>query len=251
MRIDYSTIEIPDKGIIPSCDYSRYLVVLRGSGIYRSKEGSASVSLHDFFTIPQDTTGTMESDSGKPFLLGSVEIQDHNSTSQSISVLSSEDTEIARRIFFLGLDIQECELPYFDIVKAALHQLMFSALMAAGLAGNTMNKGVFSVIQDINHHFTETDYDVRGAIEKSGYTMNHFRNLFRKEIGVTPTEFVNARRLDRAEEMFAQYKDRIPIKDVALQCGFQDPYYFSRQFKKRRGISPQAYIQELKQQENH
>lgn len=251
MWMDYSTIEIPDKGEIPSCGYFRYMVVLRGSGTFVWGDHPFEVALHSFFTIPQETVGRMEGKNGQPVLLGSIEIRDHNSTSQGVTVLSAEATEIARRIFFLGLDIQECELPYYDTVKAALHQMMFAALMAAGLATNTMNKGVFAVIQDINHHFTETDYDVRKAIEQSGYTMNHFRNIFRKEIGITPTEFVTARRLDRAEELFSQVKDRIPVKDVALQCGFQDPYYFSRQFKKRRGISPQAYIRELKEQEVH
>ena len=149
----------------------------------------------------------------------------------------------------MGLDLQECSLPYYDPVKAALHQLMFSTLVAAGLQGTAVNKNVFAVIQDINDHFTEADYDVRKAIGRSGYSINHFRNIFRKEVGVTPAEFVNARRLDRAEELFAQFKDRIPVKNVAAQCGFQDPYYFSRQFKKRRGISPQAYIRELKENE--
>ena len=152
MWMDYSTIEVPDHGVISPCSFYRYLVVLRGGGSFRSGDIHVPVSLHNFFTLPQGWEGRMESDTGKPFLLGSVEIHDHNSTSQQIMVLPEEDTEVARRIFFLGLDVQDCALPYYDTVKAALHQLMFSVLMAAGLQADTINKSVFAAFRPTHGH---------------------------------------------------------------------------------------------------
>ena len=122
---------------------------------------------------------------------------------------------------------------------------MFSALIAGNLRARTMNTQVYDVIMDINEHFLETDYDVRQVIERTGYTVNHFRKLFRDETGVTPTDFVTIRRVDRAIELFQLYKDHIPIKDIAFQVGYQDPYYFSRQFKQRTGKSPQQFVSEL------
>lgn len=32
-----------------------------------------------------------------------------------------------------------------------------------------------------------------------------------------------------------------PIKSVAIETGYRDPYYFSRVFKKSMGISPEKY----------
>jgi YesN/AraC family two-component response regulator len=32
-----------------------------------------------------------------------------------------------------------------------------------------------------------------------------------------------------------------PVKAVALEIGYRDPYYFSRIFKKSMGISPDKY----------
>lgn len=32
-----------------------------------------------------------------------------------------------------------------------------------------------------------------------------------------------------------------PIKTVAMETGYRDPYYFSRVFKKSMGISPEKY----------
>ena len=244
MKMDFSTIQVPNNGTIFPTDCFRYMVLLKGNGIFITPGISVHLERHCFFTIPQNIEGTLTSTSDSDFLLGSIEIRDHRSTAQKVSVLPAEDTEFARKLFYFGLDLQDCTLPYYDAVNASLYRLMFSALLAAGLLSNTMNAEVFMVIDDINHHFTEPDYDVRKIIEKTGYTDNHFRKLFKKEIGVSPTEFVNNRRLDLAEELFAQYHDRISIKDVAVQCGFLDPYYFSRQLKKRRGISPQTFIKE-------
>lgn len=36
------------------------------------------------------------------------------------------------------------------------------------------------------------------------------------------------------------------VQDIAAKCGFRDPYYFSRVFKARLGISPSMYIENQK-----
>ena len=36
------------------------------------------------------------------------------------------------------------------------------------------------------------------------------------------------------------------VSDIALLCGFSDPLYFSKVFKKRMGISPRAHINEIR-----
>ena len=248
MRMDFSTISVADNGVIPPTDCVRYMTVLKGNGTFCAGDISVQVERHCFFTIPQDTEGQLKSSSDSDFLLGCIEIRDYRSTGQKISVLPPEDTEFVRNLFYMGLDLQDCTIPYYDTVNTALYRLMFTALIAAGLLSNTMNSDVFMVIDNINHHFTEPDYDVRKVIEKTSYTDNHFRKIFKSEIGVSPTEFITIRRLDQAEELLTQYRDRIPIKDIAIQCGFQDPYYFSRLFKKSRGISPQTFINELMSQ---
>ena len=36
------------------------------------------------------------------------------------------------------------------------------------------------------------------------------------------------------------------ISEIAFQCGFEDPYYFSRLFKQLEGISPMQYYNNSK-----
>jgi AraC-like DNA-binding protein len=37
------------------------------------------------------------------------------------------------------------------------------------------------------------------------------------------------------------YFSELPVKDIAYSYGIEDPYYFSRIFKKIMGVSPQQY----------
>ena len=254
MWMDYSTILMYDKDMLEPCAFRRYIIILRGNGGLSIHDHEYTLNQHDAIIIPPDTKGRWISRDSRhnSVLLGCMELRDTVAVAASvnISIIHGENTDLIRRVFYLGLDTQDSEDPNFDSVNSAIHQLMFASLIAADLKTRIMNPQVYLVITDINHHFTEVDYDVRKVIEQTGYTANHFRKLFRKESGVTPIEFIMQRRLDRSVELFQQFKNRIPIKEIAWQSGYKDPYYFSRQFKKTFNISPQKYVERLLQQDN-
>lgn len=70
-------------------------------------------------------------------------------------------------------------------------------------------------------------------------SVSHYTNHFRKLTGMTPISFFNDLKIRKASELLHE-PDR-KIKDIANILGFEDPYYFSRWFKKTMGISPAAY----------
>lgn len=248
MRMDYSTIEMHDNEMLPPCSTRRYILVLRGGAAIHIENREIALAMHDIIIVPPETDALFRinpADGRQTLLLGCIEMSDTEMTSNSIDLITAENTELVRRIFYLGLDVQDINDPYYDSVNSAINQLMFSALIAADLKTHAINPQVYAVITDINKHFTDVDYNVREVIDRTGYSVNHFRKLFREEVGLTPTEFVTLRRLDKAVELFQQFKERIPVKEIARQCGYQDPFYFSRQFKNRFKMSPQQYVSQL------
>lgn len=44
------------------------------------------------------------------------------------------------------------------------------------------------------------------------------------------TDYITKKRMARAKQLMA--KGNAKLKDIALEIGYQDPYYFSRIFKK-------------------
>lgn len=65
----------------------------------------------------------------------------------------------------------------------------------------------------------------------------------KKYYGKTVTDFIQLHVLDAARKELALSAKS--IKEIALELGFDDPYYFSRLFKKASGMSPETYRQRL------
>jgi len=65
----------------------------------------------------------------------------------------------------------------------------------------------------------------------------HLSRQFKKDTGISFSEYVNLQRLKKAEEMLTSGK-RESVTNIAHMCGFNDSNYFSAGFKKMYGVSP-------------
>ena len=72
-----------------------------------------------------------------------------------------------------------------------------------------------------------------------GITVSHFIRSFKSEYGMTPNEYRLNYRISKAVSLLRMTD--LSVQDIAYQCGFDDPFYFSRIFKKRVGITPSKY----------
>lgn len=72
-----------------------------------------------------------------------------------------------------------------------------------------------------------------------GLSKFHFAKKFQKQIGVSPVKYFLELKIKHACELID--RTNLSIKEVANQLGYDDPYYFSRLFKKIMGLSPKAY----------
>ena len=63
-----------------------------------------------------------------------------------------------------------------------------------------------------------------------GVTPEHVNALFRKELGVTPTQFIHRERVLRAYRFLRD--EGCSVKEAATRVGFDDPFYFSRVFRR-------------------
>lgn len=80
------------------------------------------------------------------------------------------------------------------------------------------------------------------AATEVGWSSDHLRHMFRMVLEIPPHRVQNAARVRQAKEMLLM--ESLPIAEVALRCGFEDPCYFSRAFKKECGLSPSAFVKQ-------
>ena len=78
-----------------------------------------------------------------------------------------------------------------------------------------------------------------GLASVSGLSTSRFSHLFRRQTGLTPLQFLERQRLDRACQLL-DFTAR-PIAAIAAEVGFENPFYFTLRFKRHTGFSPREY----------
>ena len=76
-----------------------------------------------------------------------------------------------------------------------------------------------------------------------GYVPSYVSMLFRREYGVSPSEYLTGIRIEQAKRMLLETPNAL-IRDVALQVGFKSQHHFSRTFKNHEGVWPSDFVHE-------
>lgn len=71
------------------------------------------------------------------------------------------------------------------------------------------------------------------------YHANHLNRIVKQVTGLSVHQLIIEYRLNLAKELLVY--SRKPIESIALECGYENPNYFSKLFKQRYGISPKDY----------
>jgi AraC-like DNA-binding protein/quercetin dioxygenase-like cupin family protein len=70
-------------------------------------------------------------------------------------------------------------------------------------------------------------------------SVSFFCRKFKQDTGYAPIEYFNHLRIQRACQLL--HFSNLRVNEVATQLGMDDPFYFSRLFKKQMGVSPAEY----------
>lgn len=91
----------------------------------------------------------------------------------------------------------------------------------------------------------ERDISVEELADICSLNKIYFSNKFARHMGISPSQFVINRRLEKAMELikFSNYS----LKEIAYKSGFQNNLYFSRIFKKKIGMTPTEFKNKIKE----
>ena len=126
--------------------------------------------------------------------------------------------------------------------KADLYNII--SLLQVEYHSGYIPKSRFSVIEPAVNHINENyaldSLSIVKLAEMCDITPEYFRRIFRERFGTSPLHYINEMRLARAKELLAS--GMYSVSEVAVLCGYTEACYFSREFKKRIGVSPKDYI---------
>jgi AraC-like DNA-binding protein len=100
------------------------------------------------------------------------------------------------------------------------------------------NNPITQVVEFIRMNLKE-NISMKNLSEKACMSSTSFYRFFKRELGVSPIEFVLNEKIKCAKLLLKN--PSIQINEVCYLSGFEDANYFIRLFKKHEGITPKQY----------
>lgn len=99
-----------------------------------------------------------------------------------------------------------------------------------------------SILEEMKEEYTK-DISLTKLAEKYGVSSGYLSIRIKQELGISFSEYITAKRMQKAKEMLAN--EMLSIEAIAGAVGYHDYFYFTKAFKKTLGISPSKYRKEL------
>ena len=111
-------------------------------------------------------------------------------------------------------------------------------LLVQSYSLRTYSKPVQNIINYISFNLT-ADLSLNAIANEFSLNSSYLSTLFKKETGTTLTNYVNNKRIEHA--IYLLNTTKLPIQEIAVQCGINDVNYFTKLFKKLKNMTPTQY----------
>ncbi len=225
--------------------YWEILLNLQGSGLLTVGEEKYLFSPGTIAVIPPYTPHGKTSKEG--FLDQSVFIEDFRQIGNGgVKIFQDNEEKSVEQIFSMALYFYELnkvsESKRENAVINVLGDLLYHVLASYYTQQKKRDIRLEGILELMHQNVGNEDFDLTKYMQNSGYSTGYFRRIFKEMTGQSPVQYFHWLRINRGKSLLKQYGTSRSIKDIAAQCGFSDPLYFSRIFKKIEGKSPQQYI---------
>jgi len=120
----------------------------------------------------------------------------------------------------------------------AMEKLVDRKLLESGRDEARYAAPIKEAIGYIYAHLHEA-ISMKQVAEQLHLNASYFSVLFKEQTGMTFSDYLTRRRLQKAKELLAT--TRMPIWEIAEKVGYQTDKYFIKVFKDNEGVSPSQY----------
>ena len=139
-------------------------------------------------------------------------------------------------------ELQMCKEKYSEMLEMYLRQIF---IMLQRYFHNSIKTEPVRVIEEIdkatkyfNEHYNE-DINIDEYTQTNYISISWFIRAFKQCTGSTPMQYILSKRISNAETLLQN--PSYNISEISQIVGYDNPLYFSRIFKKVKGISPSEY----------
>jgi len=221
-----------------------------GHGWYKIENERFEVSANEFFILPQNKEHAYGSYDNEPWSIywvhfGGTSLPDFNGMQTVKDHFKPMHIKTSDSIISLFNKIYKTLESGYSIDNLAFSNLCLGQFLTlflfnarhfeASVAKPDIIDDAIRYMQDnINNNIT-----LQELCRHFYYSPSRFSSLFKQRTGYSPIDYFIQLKMQKASQLL-DFTDQ-SIKDIASEFGFDDPYYFSRRFRKTIGVSPKKY----------
>lgn len=174
-----------------------------------------------------------------------------NLEEESGVLLQAALNEFDTGLFSPGQNLKELIARSFDLISSggALDRVQgcsllvqfLCALVADGGRTETISPEIGLALSYIRGHIQER-ISLEELARVSALSVSRFKTRFKQEIQVTPREYINLKKVERAKELL---REGLSVTETAFALSFSSSSYFTVLFKAIAGLTPAAYQKAL------
>ena len=221
------------------------LYIWRGAALFSEYSGHGFVAQSgELIYIPKGCRYKMQYTApDSTFVLINLEIFDKHGKdflfSKEIMFLAKDST--SHRIAGIMAELERCgavqSLPALFRRKELIYKLLGTVYELGSIPSIMPQKyqQIFAGVLLLEQSYLE-NLPVARFAEASGISISLFRSLFSKQYGMSPVQYRNRLRIDRATDILSE--GSCTVSEAAYACGFENIGYFCRCYKKITGETP-------------
>lgn len=154
--------------------------------------------------------------------------------------------EYARIFKQMIYELQQCQEDYEELLTMLLHQLFILLHRYMTKEHKLKNEYLESEMEFAKQFFNEnynTAINIDDYAVSRGMSVSWFIRNFKKYTTVTPMQYIVSLRVTNAQVLLETTKYN--VNEIGNIVGYDNALYFSRIFKKQKGISPSEYRKQL------
>ena len=110
---------------------------------------------------------------------------------------------------------------------------------------SSSNQYVLNAIKYIQFNYSH-DISIDDVAKSVGVSRSHLYRVFMLNVGKSPIDYLTSYRISEACSLLKN--SSLSIAEIAVSVGFFDQFYFSRVFKKVKGVPPSKYLATLEKE---
>lgn len=131
---------------------------------------------------------------------------------------------------------------YFESIS--LLYKIFAELQKQNYIPENQYKAIKPALDYIEEHFLTGKISVPDLAKRCQISESYLKKLFIKKFGIPPVKYIIQMKINYACDLLSS--QRYTVTQVSAICGYENPFFFSRQFKEYAGISPTDFASKCK-----